>query len=170
MMVGDNLHNIHVATYMKYGDDFESIDDLLKPPVIEDEAYIEGALELVIDGIVISDLSFWDYIDQLWDYIIQGIELIREGKPWDATFPDMPVRLAMTPLPGNRILLERGETRTQPSPAVKIAVDQGELVDALLAGAEAFSDYIANYDPIWTQNEVPKRIQLLKDWRLAVKK
>jgi hypothetical protein len=166
-MAGINLHDIRVATYMKFGSDFESIEGLTKSPIIEDETYIEGALELIIDGIVVSDISFWDYIDQLWDYIVQGVELIREGQKWETTFPDMPVRLAMLPLPGNRILFERGETRTQPSPPVKIAVDQGELIDALLAGAEAFSDYIVNYDAVWAQNELPQRIQSLKDWRRA---
>ena len=71
--------------------EFVSIHDYSGP--IDDPAYIEGAIFCVIDGQVVFSYEEYDYIDQLWSYIVMGLLEALSGKKYDGCFPDQPVRL-----------------------------------------------------------------------------
>jgi hypothetical protein len=50
--------------------------------VVEDRFTIEGAIVLVCDGVAVLDESMWDLVDQLWGYLIMGIETLQHARTW----------------------------------------------------------------------------------------
>lgn len=69
-----------------------------------DPDYIEGAIELNIDGIEIIGKHEWDYVDQLWAYISTMSKKLREEQRADTYFPDQPILLAFQ-RKGKRVLV-----------------------------------------------------------------
>lgn len=86
---------ITVNTYIKTKCGFFDIHDFTED--IEDYNYIEGALELTINGINLLDKSMWDYIDQLWSYIADGVICISNDEAFEIYYPDQPIKISFTP-------------------------------------------------------------------------
>lgn len=58
---------------------------------IEDPDYIDGAIEIVVDGSVVLTSELWDLVDQLWVYLLDALEEhIRTGNRAQRFFPDQP--------------------------------------------------------------------------------
>jgi hypothetical protein len=98
--------------------------------VFKDPRHIDGAIELIVNGKALISQEQWDLIDQLWIYIINGIESAINGKEYIASFPDSPVKLSFkqsTSSP-DKIEMTVGEQ--------SITHNTQELVNALLDGAE----------------------------------
>ncbi|GGL43262.1 hypothetical protein [Sporolactobacillus putidus] len=55
--------------------------------------YLEGAIYLKYGNEVILGFQLWDYVDQLWAYVIQLIEefILRDSS--ETFFPDQPARI-----------------------------------------------------------------------------
>lgn len=85
--------NISVRTYLR-GDagDFVPIESATKS-VITNPRYIEGAIELKINGTQILDTSLWDLVDQLWAYIADMLTALAELGEASTYFPDQPIQL-----------------------------------------------------------------------------
>ncbi|MEV6674990.1 hypothetical protein [Streptomyces sp. NPDC051162] len=66
--------------------------DQVTPPV-PDPDYVEGALEFTVNEVEILSLAHWDYIDQLWSYIINMLEELRVSDSASTRFPDQPIEL-----------------------------------------------------------------------------
>lgn len=97
---------------------------------VKDPRHIDGAIELTVNGKALISQEQWDLIDQLWIYIISGIESAINGKEYIASFPDSPVKLSFkqsTSSP-DKIEMTVGEQ--------SITHNTQELVNALLNGAE----------------------------------
>ncbi|QAT88937.1 MAG: hypothetical protein EOO72_06085 [Myxococcaceae bacterium] len=86
---------VQIATYFRHGEDFVPVDAFVGP--IPDEDYIEGAMELSIDGRAMLTRQEWDYIDQLWAYLVGGVADLLGGRKFQTFFPDQPIELSVTP-------------------------------------------------------------------------
>lgn len=62
---------------------------------INDPDYLEGALELTVNGVSLITSTMWDYIDQLWAYIFNTIEDLTFEESAYMYFPDQPIKLEM---------------------------------------------------------------------------
>lgn len=72
--------------------------------VPSDLDYIEGAIELRVDGVEIIGKSEWDYVDQLWAYIANMMDAFRTQDEVSTYFPDQPILLALE-RKGGRVLV-----------------------------------------------------------------
>jgi hypothetical protein len=86
---------IEISTYLKRGEDFIPLEKFACP--LPDEDYVEGAIELSIDGRSLLTRAEWDCIDQLWAYLVDGLVSLQDGKPFKTYFPDQPIEMAFTP-------------------------------------------------------------------------
>ena len=92
---------ITVESYIKNKDEFVPIE--IYDNSIEDEDYIEGAIELKVNGVMLIDSSMWDYVDQLWAYLVEGVVAIKNGKTFSTYFPDQPIRILLQPVLDKKI-------------------------------------------------------------------
>src|SRR5574338_1210898 len=134
----------HVATFMRVDGKFVPIQHFRGP--LLDDLYVEGALEWMIGDIMISCTRYWDLIDQLGGYIIQGLEKVRNGQPFETYWPDQPIRLAIVPLGDRKLRIERSGTS---DPDVNIVTAADSVFDALIDGARSFSHFYAQIDSDW---------------------
>lgn len=86
---------IKISTYLKRGEEFFPLENFASS--LLDEDYIEGAIELSIDGRSLLTRAEWDCIDQLWAYLVAGLASLQAGKPFKTYFPDQPIELAFSP-------------------------------------------------------------------------
>ena len=101
------------------------------PP--DDPDYIEGAIELVIDGVEIIGKAEWDYVDQLWSYVVTMIgDLLNNGES-STYFPDQPISLAFVKK-GKRVLVT-----SRVGPVNRTAsVEEADLINTLVVAGRAF--------------------------------
>jgi hypothetical protein len=87
---------ISISSYLMQGGQLVPLAEFRGP--IEDEDYIEGALELSVQGNPLLTTAQVDYVDQLWAYLIQGMtEDVKEGQPFTTGFPDCPIEVTLRP-------------------------------------------------------------------------
>ncbi len=55
--------------------------------------YLEGAIYLKYEDQVILDFKLWDYVDQLWAYIINLVEDVLLNGKSEILFPDQPAKI-----------------------------------------------------------------------------
>ncbi|HHL4080092.1 hypothetical protein [Burkholderia sp. A2] len=111
---------IEVITYLKSEDglvDFHSFDGK-----IQDPDYIEGAIELSVDGVVLLDKSMWDCVDQLWAYLAEGLVCVSRGEGFKTYFPDQPIEIKFA-VHGANVVFSVTVRET-----VKVVVDRFEFV------------------------------------------
>ncbi|MFF0148781.1 hypothetical protein ATK36_0334 [Amycolatopsis sulphurea] len=86
---------IEVRTLLRESDGtFTLLSDASVPGAsVPDSDYIEGAIELVINGVEICGQAQWDLVDQLWVYICTMLGDFRIRNRVSTRFPDMPVEL-----------------------------------------------------------------------------
>lgn len=83
---------VRVSSFLRESDgSFTPLDRVVEAPA--DPDYIEGAIELVIDGVEIIGCSEWDYVDQLWAYVASMISALKSEIRASTYFPDQPVEL-----------------------------------------------------------------------------
>jgi hypothetical protein len=87
---------IFVKSYLKDGDSFYSTKEF--EGKILDPDYVEGAIEITVNEVELITRKMWDYVDQIWAYIIQGLITISEGENFSTYFPDQPIELSFTPI------------------------------------------------------------------------
>ena len=63
--------------------------------LIPNSHYINGAIELNVDGVVVLDCNMWDLIDQLWSYITRMLEKFRSADKASFYFPDQPLKISL---------------------------------------------------------------------------
>ncbi|MER5319049.1 hypothetical protein [Streptosporangium roseum] len=84
---------IDIKTYLRCEDgSFIQVADCKSLPT--DPDYIEGAIELSVDGTLVIGKSEWDYVDQLWFYISEMVRVMLEEGSSSTYFPDQPIELS----------------------------------------------------------------------------
>lgn len=92
----------YVHSYLKDGSVFVLANEWAKP--LPDELYIEGAIDLVINGTRLLGFEDWDLVDQLWAYLLDGLfSVFQSGKPFEIFFPDQPLKLQLSRATEHRI-------------------------------------------------------------------
>ncbi|SFN73028.1 hypothetical protein [Xenorhabdus japonica] len=92
--------NISINSYIKIGDEF--IDIFQYEGYVKNSDYIEGALELTINGKPLITKAMWDDINWLWGFFAEGLLLVYENKEFSCYFPDQPIEVKFIPLKGHR--------------------------------------------------------------------
>lgn len=85
---------VNVESYIKVGDDFVPLGEFVGH--IPDPMYIEGAIELEVNGAKIMTRELWDDVNWLWSYIANGVKELSERHYWETHFPDQPIKLSLT--------------------------------------------------------------------------
>ncbi|GGX68653.1 hypothetical protein [Streptomyces hiroshimensis] len=122
-----------VATSLRSSNgSFASLDQMESP--VPDPDYIEGALVVTVDGVEILSREHWDYVDQLWSYVVSMLEGLKESDSVATGFPDQPIEFKFS-RKGARVLVQsvvNGRT-------LSALVGEGELLSAFRdAGGEFF--------------------------------
>lgn len=92
-----------VDSFIKCSADFINVNTF--NGVLKDGDYIEGGMILTINHVEMINLSLWDYIDQLWIYILNGLIDLHSGRDVLFYFPGQPVKVTMSHT-GSRILFK----------------------------------------------------------------
>ncbi|MGY6241222.1 hypothetical protein [Burkholderia ambifaria] len=114
---------ISSKTYLKFKNkfvDFHTFDGKIKDP-----NYIEGAIELSVDGVVLLDRSMWDCVDQLWAYLTEGLVCVSRGEGFKTYFPDQPIEIKFD-VRGGSVVVSVTVHET-----VKVVVDRFEFVSEM---------------------------------------
>ncbi|PHM21990.1 hypothetical protein [Xenorhabdus ehlersii] len=122
---------INVNTYIKIKEEY--IDFFQYDGDIKRIDYIDGALELTINGINLIDKSMYDYIDDLWSYLSEGLALLYDNKEFKCYFPDQPIEVKFIPSKGNRVLVS-----VNCHSEVKTSVDKNYFLIAMRDHAKKF--------------------------------
>jgi hypothetical protein len=99
-----------------------------------DAQYVEGAIELTVDGMSILTVAEWDYVDQLWSYIADMIQNLSRTGEASTYFPDQPIMLTFVRSSPGRLLVSckiGNETR-------RVNVGEREFLNALRIAGDAF--------------------------------
>ncbi len=130
---------------------------------IPDPDYIEGALELEVGGVPLISVADWDYVDQLWSYLINMMEEYSQSGVASTRFPDQPTKLTLSKQGDNYLLVrvDSGE-KSQSS-----AVEEGEFFGALCESGDLFFRSMARMVPEAEDYYVSERERLrrLRDAR-----
>ncbi|CAD5609073.1 hypothetical protein [Escherichia coli] len=125
---------ISVKTYLKINNEFIEFHEYNGG--LSNINYIEGALELSINGVVLIDKTMWDYIDQLWAYIVNGVENILNDEPFETYFPDQPIKLKV--IPSNENIIFSVECDTEK----KVFVNRKYFIETMASSAIEFFDFL----------------------------
>lgn len=66
---------------------------------IADPRHIPGAIRLQIYGKEVIGLEEWDYVAELWAYLLDCLGQVVAGATARTSFPDQPIDVTMTPNP-----------------------------------------------------------------------
>ena len=149
---------IDVKTYLKVGDEFLMPSQFYQE--VDDPDYIEGAIELIVDGEKILNLSMWDYVDQLWAYLIDGLINLNDGKSFSTFFPDQPIEVKFTPQGKEFFLFELLADDHK-----RKLINTKEFFNTLIPEAENFFQFLARKLDIQKANsEELQKIERLKEY------
>lgn len=130
---------IIVETYVKVADGFVDFFEFQSEVRRLDQ--IEGALVLSINGERLIDKSMFDYVDDLWSYLSEGLLQISEGKSFRCYFPDQPIEVKLTPSNG------RLQVSVTCHSEVSVAVDKDEFVRVMSEHARKFFTWLQAIEP-----------------------
>jgi hypothetical protein len=144
---------IAIQTFLRNADgSFTPVEHCTEPP--PDPDYIEGAIELVIDGVEIIGKSQWDYVDQLWSYVVSMAEKLEDDSRADTYFPDQPILLALQKERGRVLVSAKVREGVR-----RASADEGELLDALRVAGRVFFGKLSELVP---SNAASYRMDLAK--------
>lgn len=123
---------IEVRSYLKSGAEFVDVERF--DGNIKDSDYIDGALVLNVNGVELVNVKMWDLIDQLWVYLVDGLELVSRGKEFKTYFPDQPIELCVQPVSDSLVLVSV-KIRSLVNQAL---VSREEFISALASEAQRF--------------------------------
>jgi hypothetical protein len=133
---------IEITSYLRAADGhFTQVEAATEAP--RDPRYVEGAVELAIDGVQILDTTMWDYVDQLWAYISDMVLTFGDRGEASTYFPDQPIKLSFRRQGKSRVLVVleiNGDSRVS-------SIEEAELFEALRAHGSAFFARMAELLP-----------------------
>ena len=136
---------ISIASYLKQGGELVPLAEFRGP--IEDEDYIEGAIELTIGYVPLLTTAQVDYVDQLWAYLIKGMaEEVREGQPFSTFFPDCPNEVTLRPEPARQQIVVGVDLKQKRGP-ITASAPLAEFKQAFVAEARRFFEALLPLAP-----------------------
>jgi hypothetical protein len=145
---------IEITTYLRGADgSFVQAESCDEPPA--DPDYIEGAVQIGIDGNEILGKREWDYVDQLWAYLATMTKELRETGKTARYLPDQPIEISFE-RQGNRVLVtsRAGSERRSGS------VDEAEFLREIRRAGDAFFAHMTTLDPAETASYTASRSEL----------
>ncbi|MFG2359784.1 hypothetical protein [Streptomyces sp. NPDC048521] len=124
---------IEISTYLRNAaGEFTAVEEVTSYD--GDPFYVEGALALTVNGVQLIDQSMWDYVDQLWAYLVKlTIEAKKSGRA-EVLFPDQPIHLSIERVGQSDLLI-----RCDAGDGKRVArIRDGEFTLALGQAAERF--------------------------------
>ena len=144
---------IAIQTFLRNADGgFMLVEHCSESP--SDPDYIEGAIELIVDDVEIIGKSQWDYVDQLWSYIVSMAEKLKGDNRADTYFPDQPILLALQKERGRVVVSAKVREGIR-----RASVDEDELMDALRSAGRIFFEKLSEMVP---SNAASYRMDLAK--------
>ncbi|MBI0376537.1 hypothetical protein JBE27_09680 [Streptomyces albiflaviniger] len=125
---------------------------------IPDPDYIEGALELEVNGVAILSLADWDYVDQLWSYLINVLEEYSESGVASTRLPDQPTKLTLSRQGKGYVLVRVDRGKTSQSSVV----EESEFVSGLKESGGLFFTRMAGILPESEGYYISERDRLLR--------
>lgn len=124
---------IEISTYLRNSiGGFVAVDKIASYD--GDSLYVEGALELTVNGVQLIDKSMWDYVDQLWAYLVQLVIEVRKAGRAEVLFPDQPICLSIERVGKSDLLV-----RCEAGDGKRVArVSEEEFSAAVERAAEGF--------------------------------
>lgn len=95
--------------------------------ILSDPKHINGAIELSINGKALITKKQWDLVDQLWIYLLHGLQSVLDGKEYRTYFPDNPIDIVMIHLPSSILKIQVDD--------ISISLDIKILGGVILSGA-----------------------------------
>lgn len=112
---------------------------------VGDTDYLEGALELTVNGTSLITPSMWDYIDQLWAYILNSLEELTSSKSVHTYFPDQPIKLEMKRVAPDLLHVSISSRSGKFDNSTR--VQEGDFARDLIDAGEDFFSRIRELDP-----------------------
>ena len=84
---------LEIRTYLKVSGGLECYKNF--EGFVHDPSYVEGSIEVAYQDKILVSRTVVDLVDQIWGYIINGIEEISQGRSYMGYYPDMPARLSI---------------------------------------------------------------------------
>lgn len=128
---------IEIRTYIKSGDEFYDVFTFEGP--LDDVDYIDGALELTINGVNLINKEMYDYIDQLWAYISEGLVNLFNGKSYKVFFPDQPIEIEFLPIKNDGVLISIYNN--------KIFYNKNDFLNVMSKHAKSFFERLILIEP-----------------------
>ncbi|MDC9596949.1 hypothetical protein [Xenorhabdus anantnagensis] len=153
------MTNININTYIKVKDEF--IDFYQYEGDIKKSDYVDGVLELTINGKPLIDKSMWDDIIDLWSYLSEGLFLVYENKEFKCYFPDQPIEVKFIPLKGHRRVCVSVNCHSE----VKTSIEKNEFLIAMRDHAIKFFERLEYLKPS-EMGECAYSIKLLEKIKL----
>jgi hypothetical protein len=141
---------IKVETYIKVNDEFVPLANFAGD--VPEPDYVEGAIELEINGIKVLTLELWDDVNWLWPYISQGLIEINTQQQWSTYFPDQPIKLTFTTDELRRritvsVFLPADKVFDKPEQHLKASASYEEFRTAMSEAAQEFFRRMAELIP-----------------------
>ncbi|HRJ53116.1 MAG TPA: hypothetical protein PLE99_10125 [Candidatus Thiothrix moscowensis] len=123
-------------------------NDLLMPisnykESIQDDFYIEGAIEITTDSGKVLTRDTWDYVDQLWNYFIEGISELLKGNSYSTYFPDQPIKISFIPSGNSKVLIKVEKKMS----SIAVSVDRHEFIQKTLVAGSFFFEHLTKLAP-----------------------
>lgn len=134
---------VKVETYFKVGDEFVPLLEFTGH--ISDPVYVEGSIELEMDGVKVLPKELWDDVNWLWAYIINGLTELTTQAECLIDFPDQPIELSFRiDARWQRMFVE---LRLSPDEQVKASASYDEFMAAMSEAAQQFFRRMAELIP-----------------------
>jgi hypothetical protein len=143
-----------INSYLRTTDgSFRRVAECTDPPA--DVDYVEGAVEITVDGVEIIGCREWDYVNQLRSYLSVAAEELGATGAAHTYFPDQPIKLELQ-RQGNRVLI----SSTVGDQVRRASVERTEFAAVLKATGLRFFDEITSLVPELTDRYVAARARL----------
>lgn len=129
-----------IQSYIKVNDEFIAIEDIKGNSVYKkmDKRSIEGAITIKYYTQIILDLTYWDYIEELWLSIIAMLEEYKINEYAKMLFPDQPVSLEIVKDRNEMSILRISHKNQKQS----FYLPEKEFIKSLALAFNDFSSYL----------------------------
>ena len=143
---------ISINSYLRYSEsEFVPVRDCTNR--VEDEDYIAGAIDMTINDVQILDTSLWDYVDQLWGYIVNMLIDFDENDKVQTSFPDQPIKFSFEKVTKDMLLV----SLKYDSVNRKALIGRQEFIEAIREAGIEFFEKMSLLSPVnreWYQEAI----------------